>query len=167
MDCYNSNYCEGENPNNPTWISLRLNMGYTLAYASRVNLTAMIPHGDLCSTEYCLANPTESGAEYLIYLPNGGNVNVDLSDSPANLSVEWFNPQNGTIFNSRIVTGGDTQTFSAPFSGDAVLYIYSADPSTPTPTLTSTPILSSLTQTKTQTSTIPPVTQTAPPTSPS
>jgi hypothetical protein len=73
------------------------------------------------------------------------------------LSVEWFNPQKGTTVDAPMVFGGDTQTFSAPFTGDAVLYIYDAVPSSPTPTKTRTPI--SPTSTQTQTSTIPPVTQ--------
>jgi hypothetical protein len=156
MDCYNSNYCEGENPNNPTWVSLRLNMGYTLAYANRVDLTAMIPHGDLCSSGYCLANPIGERAEYLVYLPNGGSVDVDLSESLVNLSVEWFDPQNGTTVNAPTVTGGGTQSFFSPFSSDAVLYLHSTSFSSPTPTNTSTLI----SFTSTQTSTLLPVTLT-------
>ena len=58
----------------PVWVSLRRNMGYTRSYAERINLAAMTPRGDLCSTDYCLANPATSGAEYLVYLPDGGDV---------------------------------------------------------------------------------------------
>jgi hypothetical protein len=171
MDCYNSDYCEGGDPNVPDWVSLRLNMGYALAYAHRINLTAMVPHGDLCSTGYCLANPTGDEAEYLVYIPDGGNVDVDLSDSPAALFVEWFDPQNGNIVEAPTVSGGDAQSFSAPFSGDAVLYIYRVDSSqavtdTPTPpssttTQTSTPPPAIQTQTSTPLSPTP-----VPPTSP-
>ena len=41
-----------------------------------MNLAEMVPHGELASTDYCLANP---GQEYLVYLPEGGEVTVDLS----------------------------------------------------------------------------------------
>jgi hypothetical protein len=123
MDCYNAYYCEGENPNNPTWVSLRKNMGYGLAYANRMNLEAMIPHADLCSTGYCLANAVQTNAEYLIYLPNGGQVNVNLSSTPGELAVEWLNPENGKKILNNPVEGGGTQSFIAPFSGDAVLYL--------------------------------------------
>jgi hypothetical protein len=39
--------------------------------------------------------------------------------------VEWFNPKNGLIAKRNTVTGGNVRSFSAPFAGDAVLYIYS------------------------------------------
>jgi len=162
MDCYNSNYCEGENPKDPDWVSLRENLGYILEYANRVDLAKMTPLTELCSTGYCLANPVGEGAEYLVYIPNGGSVDVDLSDSPINLSVEWFNPQSGTTVNASSVIGGDTQTFTVPFSGDAVLYIYNI--SAPTPTSTITPTSPSLTPT--QTNTMVPATATSTPTPP-
>jgi hypothetical protein len=138
-------------------LDLRVNMGYILLIAERMNLVAMVPHSDLCSSGYCLANPVANGAEYLVYLPNGGNVSVDLSDSPVDLFVEWFNPEQGTIVDAPNIFGGNTQTFSAPFSGDAVLYIYDDVVSFPTLTMTSTPMPPS--STPIQTSTIPPVTQ--------
>ena len=34
----------------------------------------MAPRGDLASTGYCLANP---GKEYLVYIPEGGEVTVE------------------------------------------------------------------------------------------
>ena len=48
----------GYDPNAPQWVSMRANMGYARDYAQRMNMAAMTPHGDLCSTGYCLANPT-------------------------------------------------------------------------------------------------------------
>lgn len=132
---------------NPDIESLRLNMGYALSYANRMNLAAMEPHDDLCSSEYCLANPAVSGAEYLVYLPKGRTVKtilralginktpalylpsdslvtVDLSATTGLLVVEWLNPQTGEVTESGTVTGGNTRTFVAPFSGDAVLYLF-------------------------------------------
>ena len=38
----------------------------TLAYANRMDLVAMKPHGEIASSGYCLANP---GEEYLVYVP--------------------------------------------------------------------------------------------------
>jgi hypothetical protein len=108
----------------PQWINLRRNMGYTRSYADRMNLVAMEPRGDLASTGYCLANPAANSAEYLVYLPSGGTTTVDLSASPGELTVEWFNPGNGTTTYGGTITGGTQCSFTAPFSGDAVLYIY-------------------------------------------
>jgi hypothetical protein len=125
----------GFNFNDPTWVSLRKNLGYTLTYANRMDLNAAVPRTDLASSGYCLAKATAQDAEYLVYLPNGGNVTVDLSDASGNLTVEWFNPQTGATFAGGSTTGGGNRVFQAPFSGDAVLYLYAGSagaPATPT-----------------------------------
>ena len=94
-----------------------------------------------------LAISAVSGAEYLIYLPMGStttvlldkfgetrkpeiylrsdsSVTVDLSATSETLKVEWFNPEQGTTTTGGTVTSGSVETFTAPFGGDAVLYIY-------------------------------------------
>jgi hypothetical protein len=126
MDVYNSpfsaNYPDVDQ--SPDAVSLRRNLGYILTYANRMNLAATTPRPDLCSTGYCLANPSAGGAEYLIYSPSGGQVSVDLSGASGQLSVEWFNPSTGMATAGGTTTGGATRSFSAPFNGDAVLYIH-------------------------------------------
>jgi len=104
--------------------SIRENMGYTLSYANKVNLAAMVPRGDLASSTYCLANPAADGAQYLVYLPDGGAVTVDLSASPGELSVTWFDPSTGGTVYKGMTTDGAEQSFTAPFGGDAVLHIW-------------------------------------------
>jgi hypothetical protein len=103
--------------------SLRANMGFTRLYAERMNLAAATPSGDLCSTEYCLANP--DGAEYLVYFPEGGSAEVDLSGTPeqVQLAAEWFEPATGAVQAGEPVAGGATRSFTAPFAQDAVLYL--------------------------------------------
>lgn len=107
----------------PKWEPIRRSMGYTLRLANRMNLAATVPRNDLASTKYCLAN---SGEEYLVYLPDGGTVSVDLSDASGRFSVEWFNPSDGSSINGASVTGGARRSFTAPFAGDAVLYLKAA-----------------------------------------
>jgi len=133
---------------------LRVNMGYILSYAERMNLEKAIPHPELCSTGYCLANPTTMDTEYLVFLPAGvasasvieafgmksqdhkrlsslllpadDKVTLDLSSSPVQLEVEWFNPADGSTYTGETVQGGaSAANFSAPFSGEAVLYLHS------------------------------------------
>lgn len=41
---------------------------------------------------YCFA---KKGEIYLVYLPNGGNAKIDLTDAKGNFSVYWFNPRSG------------------------------------------------------------------------
>ena len=136
---------------NPNQVEIRTNLGYTRDFADRMDLAAMTPRPDLCSTGYCLANPSADGAEYLVFLPSGStvagilekldvdrkvtinlptdsNVEVDLTNSPMELSVEWFNPQDGTVIDGGMIQGGSLQSFSAPFSGDAVLYVHDSTP---------------------------------------
>ena len=137
MDQYDDSYKlngGGYNPNNPNDVSLRQNMGYVRTYANRVNLAAMTPRGDLTSTGYALANPVAVGAEYLVFSPNGGSFTVNLSAASGILTVEWFDPEFGTTHAGGTTTGGGNRSFAAPFSGDAVLYLYGDSNVTPTTT---------------------------------
>lgn len=129
----------------PQWSSIRVAMGATLAWAERMNLGDMGPHGDLASTGYCLANP---GKEYLIYAPLDvpwiesrrfirrlkrparnirrllkSKVTLDLLSHPAKFRVEWLDPCNGEITTGHSVNGGTKLSFTAPFRGEAVLYV--------------------------------------------
>jgi hypothetical protein len=132
MDVYDSAYplLEPRLPPDPLrhgpWVSLRRNLGYTLSYANRINLVAMIPKSHLASTGYCFANTNENEAEYLVYLPSGGKAVADLSATKTELNVEWFNPSNGLVISGIKTTGGGNRSFVAPFGGDAVLYIKSS-----------------------------------------
>jgi hypothetical protein len=101
--------------------SARRAMGNTRRLAERVNLAAMRPHDALASRRYCLADP---GREYLIYLPDGGEVTVDLSASSGALMLEWMHPVTGAITQGGTTSGGARRSFTAPFSGDAVLRVY-------------------------------------------
>ena len=147
MDRWNDEYeivPGGYDSSNVTDVSFRLNMGYTLTLANRINLLKAQPQGQLASTGYCLANPSASDAEYLVYRPtSSGSISVDLTASPGTLNVEWFRPGTGQLYNGGTTTGGTIQSFSAPFTGDAVLYIFSSTVTAPgPPTLASPPNLS-------------------------
>jgi hypothetical protein len=111
-------------PGNKSWEPLRRAMGDTRRYAERINLAVMMPAEDVASTKYCLAN---NGREYLIYLPQGGAVTVDLSAAKEKLAVEWFDPQNGKTIAANTVSGGDRRAFKPPFKDPAVLYLYLKD----------------------------------------
>jgi hypothetical protein len=116
---------EGFNFNDPTWVSLRANMGYVAALARRLPLNQMVPSGGLSSSGYCLAKASPEGPVYLVYLPSGGTVTVDLSAAgPLSLRVEWLDPTNGTTSAGDTVTGGRNVRFTSPLSADAVLHIH-------------------------------------------
>ncbi len=124
MDVYDcasghAQYNTGGNCVATSYENTRLNMGYIRAYANKMNLVAMTPRGDLVSSGYALASATE----YLVYIPTGGAVTVNLAATPGTLTVEWFNPSTGTTTSGGTVAGGASRSLTPPFSGDAVLYI--------------------------------------------
>jgi Chitobiase/beta-hexosaminidase C-terminal domain/Family of unknown function (DUF6298) len=100
--------------------NLRNSMGYTRRYSQLVDLSFMSPNSELCSSGYCLINP---GREYLIYLPNGGTVRVDLSAASGNFVATWLSPVTGGTTSGGTVTGGIPILFTSPIVGDAVLYL--------------------------------------------
>ena len=85
-----------------------------------MNLAAATPRGKLASSGYCLAEP---GREYLVYLPSGGTVSVDLSAAAGELAVEWFNPKTGKARKPTTIRGGAKRKLTAPFRGHAVVYV--------------------------------------------
>jgi hypothetical protein len=102
------------------WETLRKAAGSTVNYATKVSdLASMLPSITMSSTGFALANP---GAEYLVYAPAGGSFNVELIAGA--YSYEWFSPTSAKIMSTGSVTAaGGNQSFTAPFPGDAVLYL--------------------------------------------
>jgi len=105
----------------PDWEPTRRAMGDTRRYAQRMNLARMAPHPEWSSSRYCLADP---GEEYLVYLPEGGAVTLDLCATDGSFAVEWFLPQlSRTLPGARSLQGGGYAVTTAPYTGDAVLYL--------------------------------------------
>jgi len=102
------------------WIAGRAAMGHTRRLAQRVTLAAMAPHPESASTGYCLAHP---GQEYIVYLPEGGEVTVDLSAASGPLAVEWIHAADGTHRAADDVAGGSQCSFISPAAGDWVLLL--------------------------------------------
>ena len=106
--------------------NFRKNLGYILNYSRKLNLAKVTPQKSLCSTGYCLAQTPSVGAEYLVYAPSGGPFTINLSamSGSRKLASEWFNPSTGaTIAGKSVPAGSSSQSFTPPFSGDAVLYL--------------------------------------------
>jgi hypothetical protein len=84
----------------------------------------MVPHGELCTTGYCLANP---GVEYLIYQPEAGQFKLRLFGANGRFSVEWFNPNTGETIQGRPFKGGTAIDFTPPYLGEIVMYLKRID----------------------------------------
>lgn len=121
MDPYDGEVLEPKDESR--WGPIRRSLGYTRRYAERMNLAAMTPQNKLSSTGYCLAPTGKDRSEYLVYLPEGGKVTVDLAGSSGTLVAEWFNPTTGETVAGKPAKAGAKRDFTAPFSGDAVLYL--------------------------------------------
>jgi len=103
--------------------SLRKNLGYARQFARRVDLASMQPRPELSSSKYCLAGVGPDAGEYLVYLPDGGEVSVDLSASSGRLAVEWFDPDRGSTVRTESVSGGGRRKLTSRMKGDAVAWI--------------------------------------------
>jgi hypothetical protein len=79
---------------------------------------------------------SRAGEIYSVYLPTGGQIEIDLSGSPGNFFGEWFNPRDGSLQPIGYVAGGAIRQFSAPTNDDwALSLIKSGETATPSSTL--------------------------------
>ncbi len=108
-------------PSARRWVALRANLGYALAYAQRLRLASMAPHGELSSSGFCLASPAPDGA-YVVLVPEGRDVSVDTTATPGTLAVEWLELRSGKV-EQGTAPGGARVALRAPFSGPAVVYL--------------------------------------------
>lgn len=75
-------------------------------------IAGMQPRAELVSPgSYCLSD----GSHYLLYLPRGGSVVLDLSASGRELEMRWYDPRSGEFAStSRSVKGGGRVTVGPP-----------------------------------------------------
>jgi hypothetical protein len=104
----------------------RAAMGYVNVLVPKLtNLLAMTPQASLSPTGYCLANNSATGFEFVVYSTAASSFTVNLSGQAGRtVNVEWLDPTTGMLTQGSSVSGGNaTQTFSAPWSHDAVLHL--------------------------------------------
>lgn len=104
------------------WERVRRAMGVARGIADGMsNFAAMTPQPSLASTGYCL---TDLDRNWVVFLPDGGSVTVDLSNVRDNLPARWIEPDDGgTSKPGDNLTGGGKHTLKAPFNGPAVLLL--------------------------------------------
>jgi len=118
MDPYDNSVLGTGDP--AQWEPLRRSLGQTRKLADRLDLAAMTPHDGLATTKYCLAQP---GVAYVVFVPEGGKVRVDLRGTEGTFEAEWIDPVEGTITMADPVAGGGDRTLTVPSTGAAVLYL--------------------------------------------
>jgi hypothetical protein len=95
-------------------------MGQALALSRRINLAHATPRSGLSSTGYCLAEP---GVSYVVFAPEGGELEVDLTAASSSFQVEWHSVASGMIAKADAITGGAKRLLHPPFTGAAVLFL--------------------------------------------
>ncbi|HZS11483.1 MAG TPA: hypothetical protein VFA38_04480, partial [Nitrospirales bacterium] len=103
--------------------AIRNAMGRTREISERIDLRRMTPMSSICSTTYCLADPSR---EYLIYAPAGGPVTVSLGPASGRYAVEWINPEDGSILAAMPISGG-RQMLHPPSVNRTVVHIKASD----------------------------------------
>ncbi|MDB6036263.1 MAG: hypothetical protein JWM99_104 [Verrucomicrobiales bacterium] len=79
--------------------------------------------GDQAAARFIAAASTDSGDFDVIYIPEGGQVEVRQPALPPSFKSTWFNPREGTWSNVVPSANGRIFHFSAPGGGDWVLVI--------------------------------------------
>ncbi len=78
------------------------------------NANALIGNAKDDSSKHCLA---KAGEVYLVYLPNGGTTDLDLSGASGKFTVKWFNPRAGGALQDgpvKSVSGGTNVSLGNP-----------------------------------------------------
>ena len=78
------------------------------------NADALVGNPKNDNSKYCLA---KAGELYLVFLPNGGTTDLDLTGASGNFTVKWFNPRSGGALvdgSVKSVTGGGVMALGNP-----------------------------------------------------
>lgn len=65
----------------------------------------------------------KSGEIYSVYLPTGGQIDLDLTSTSSHFDGYWFNPRNGSSNAIGTIEGGSVRSFSAPSNEDWVILL--------------------------------------------
>ena len=99
---------------------LRSYIKHLSEFMDTIGWTDMEPADRLTSRGYCLARP---GREYVVYLPEHGDMTLDLSKARGAFRSTWFNPRTGALLDGPTVQADGKLEFTAPFDEDSVLLL--------------------------------------------
>ncbi|GLR16080.1 hypothetical protein GCM10007940_06950 [Portibacter lacus] len=85
-------------------------VNHALTFFNSIEFWEMQPNNDLVSDGWCMANP---GEQYLIYLKNGGQTNIEFTDDSI-YNTYWFNPRTGVLSEAREIAGPGIQEIGPP-----------------------------------------------------
>jgi hypothetical protein len=114
--------CEDFRSRDQSWNYCRIALEFfreqKIPFWEMKNANALISNAANSNTMFCLA---KAGEVYLVYLPEGGRVELDLSGGNGTFMVQWFNPREGGKLRPATpadIRGGGTHTLIAPDQND-------------------------------------------------
>ncbi len=110
--------CENWRSRDKSWDYCRIALEFfpanQIPFWDMNNANALIGNTKNDNSKFCLA---QAGEVYLVYLPNGGTSDLDLSGAKGAFSVKWFNPRSGGALadgSVKSVNGGGKVSFGNP-----------------------------------------------------
>lgn len=88
--------CEDWRSRDQSWDYCRIAINFfhdnQIPFAEMRNRDELVGNPDRNNSRYCFA---QADSLYVVYLPDGGNAKLDLSEAGGNFDVFWFNPRTG------------------------------------------------------------------------
>ena len=110
--------CEDFRSRDRSWDYCRIALDFfrdeRIPFSEMANADALVGNDKNDNSKYCLA---KAGDTYLVYLPNGGSTDLNLSDASGSYTVSWFDPRTGGVLQSgsvKQVRGGGTVALGDP-----------------------------------------------------
>ncbi len=114
--------CEDFRSRDKSWDYCRLALNFfrdeKIPFAEMTSANALIGNSKDDNSKFCFA---KAGEIYLVYLPDGGSTDLDLSGAKGAFTVKWFNPREGgapTAKGAAALAGGSKGTLTAPSADD-------------------------------------------------
>ena len=108
--------CEDWRSRDKSWdycgIAIQFFKDAKLPLGDMSNMNGLIGNTKNDNSAYCFAKPDDI---YLVYLPNGGERKLNLSDASGEYTLSWFNPRDGkTSKSDKKIKASDAISLQAP-----------------------------------------------------
>jgi hypothetical protein len=123
--------CEDLRSRDKSWDYCRIALDFfqtqKIPFQEMTNANSLVGNPRNDNSRYCLAKP---GDIYLVYLPDGGTCELDLTNATGEFNVSWFNPrEGGALIPAGKTAGGKTAKLAAPDTNDWLAVVEKISPS--------------------------------------